>query len=241
VGQDTTYRILTVANNATVNANVGTLAFLRFFSGICSQKSLGNVLSSLSLGQKERQSMKIRKTRQDRRETYRYEVYLENDNGEYIDGCIELKPGNSGVTEAWIKTLHSLDDHEVYMNCKNGHPPLTEAEKTAKREWEKEHEGEVCTVGWNLSLDHIVSNNKEDVGKSSILKSASYMMEEEVPADVQHLRDIVETMTEKQQLVYRLHIIEGYSFTEIAKLMGTSVPNVKKHYDRVILHIKKNF
>ena len=185
--------------------------------------------------------MKIRKTRQDRRETYRYEVYLENDNGEYIDGCIELKPGNSGVTEAWIKTLHSLDDHEVYTNCKNGHPPLTEDEKAAKCEWEKEHEGEVYTVGWNLSLDHIVSDDREDTGKSSILKSACYTMEEEVPADVQHLRDIVETMTEKQQLVYNLHIIEGYSFTEIAKLMGTSIPNVKKHFDKAILHIKNNF
>ena len=80
--------------------------------------------------------MKIRKTRQDRRETYRYEAYLENDNGEYTKECIELKPGTDGVTEAWIKTLHSLDDHEVYLNCKNGHPPLTEAEKAAKRKWE---------------------------------------------------------------------------------------------------------
>ena len=57
--------------------------------------------------------MKIRKTRQDRRETYRYEAYLENDNGEYTKECIELKSGTDGVTEAWIKTLHSLDDHEV--------------------------------------------------------------------------------------------------------------------------------
>lgn len=62
-----------------------------------------------------------------------------------------------------------------------------------------------------------------------------------VPADVQHLRDLVETMTEKQQLVYKLHVLEGYSFTEIAKLMGTSIPNVKKHYDKAILFIKNNF
>lgn len=91
--------------------------------------------------------MKIRKTRQDRRETYRYEAYLENDNGKYTKECIELKPGTDGVTEAWIKTLHSLDDHEVYLNCKNGHPPLTEAEKVAKKKWEQEHEGETYGVG----------------------------------------------------------------------------------------------
>ena len=66
-------------------------------------------------------------------------------------------------------------------------------------------------------------------------------MEEDVPTDVQHLRDLVENMTEKQQLVYKLHVLEGYSFTEIAKLMGTSIPNVKKHYDKAILYIKNNF
>jgi len=105
--------------------------------------------------------MKIRKTRQDRRETYRYEAYLENDNGEYTKECIELKPGTDGVTEAWIKTLHSLDDHEVYLNCKNGHPPLTEAEKAAKRKWEQEHEGETYGAGWNLSLDYMVNKSSK--------------------------------------------------------------------------------
>lgn len=159
----------------------------------------------------------------------------------YTKECIELKPGTDGVTEAWIKTLHSLDDHEVYLNCKNGHLPLTDAEKAAKRKWEREHEGETYGVGWNLSLDHMVTDDEGGTDKSSVLKSACYMMDEDVPADVQHLRDLVETMTEKQQLVYKLHILEGYSFTEIAKLMGTSIPNVKKHYDKAILFIKNNF
>ena len=59
--------------------------------------------------------MKIRKTRQDRRETYRYEAYLENDNGEYTKECIELKPGTDGVTEAWIKTLYSLSGQFVLL------------------------------------------------------------------------------------------------------------------------------
>ena len=83
--------------------------------------------------------MKIRKTRQDKRETYRFEFYTENKSGGCIKECIELRPGEDGVTEYWIKTLHSMDDHEVYLNCKNGHPPMTEAEKAAKREWEEAH------------------------------------------------------------------------------------------------------
>ena len=85
------------------------------------------------------------------------------------------------------------------------------------------------------------SDDDSAADKSSILKDNSYLMEEDVPADVQQLRDIVETMTEKQQLVYKLHVLEGYSFTEIAKLTGTSIPNVKKHYDKAIMFIKNIF
>ena len=185
--------------------------------------------------------MKIRKTRQDKRETYRYEMYREDGKGDYIREFIELKPGEDGVTEAWIKILHSLDDNEVYMNCKNGHPPLTEEEKAVKREWERKHEGETYGVGWNLSLDYIVTDDEEETDKSKVLKSASYTIDEDVPADVQRLRDVVETMTDKQKQMYQYHVIDGYSFTEIAKLMGTSVPNVTKHFEKVKEHIRKNF
>lgn len=66
-------------------------------------------------------------------------------------------------------------------------------------------------------------------------------MEEDVPADVQRLRDVVETMSDKQKQVYQYHVLEGLSFTKIAKLMGTSVPNVTKHFERAKNHIRKNF
>lgn len=184
--------------------------------------------------------MRIRKTRQDNRETYRYEVCREDGNGGYIREFVELKPGEEGVTEAWIKTLHSLDDHEVYMNCKNSRPPMTEVQKAEKREWEEAHPGEKYMKNWNLSLDYL-SSGDDTQDKSAVMKDNSYSLEEDVPADVQHLRDIVDTMTEKQQQVYKLHILEGYSFTEIANMMRTSIPNVKKHYDKAIAHIKNNF
>ena len=184
--------------------------------------------------------MKIRKTRQDRRETYRYEAYLENDNGEYTKECIELKPGTDGVTEAWIKTLHSLDDHEVYMNCKNSRPPMTDEQKAEKREWEEAHPGEKYMKNWNFSLDYL-SSDDDTQDKSSVMKDNSYSMDEDVPADVLRLRDVVETMTDKQKQVYQYHVIDGYSFTEIAKLMGTSVSNVTKHFEKAKDHIRKNF
>ena len=64
---------------------------------------------------------------------------------------------------------------------------------------------------------------------------------EDVPADVQRLRDVVETMTDKQKQVYTLHVLQGYSFTEISKMIQTSVPNVTKHFEKAKDHIRKNF
>lgn len=153
---------------------------------------------------------------------------------------MELKPGEDGVTEAWIKTLHSLDDHEVYMNCKNSRPPMTDTQKAEKRDWEEAHPGEKYMKNWNLSLDYL-SSDDDAQDKSSVMKDNSYSMDEDVPADVQRLRDVVETMTDKQKQVYQHHVMDGYSFTEIAKLMGTSVPNVTKHFEKAKDHIRKNF
>lgn len=184
--------------------------------------------------------MKIRKTRQDKRETYRYEVCREDGNGGYTNEFVELVPGEDGVTEAWIKTLHSLDDHEVYMNCKNARPPMTDDQKAEKREWEEEHPGEKYMKNWNLSLNYL-SSDDDAQDKSSVMKDNSYSMDEDVPVDVQRLRDVVETMTDKQKQVYTLHVLQGYSFTEISKMMQTCVPNVTKHFEKAKDHIRKNF
>ena len=157
---------------------------------------------------------------------------MEDGKGSYSREFVELKLGEDGVTEVWIKTLHSLDDHEVYMNCKNARPPMTDAQKAEKREWEEEHPGEKYMKHWNLSLNYLSSDDAAE-DKSFMMKDSSYYsMDEDVPADVQRLRDVVETMTDKQKQVYTLHVLEGYSFTEISKIMQTSVPNVTKHFGK---------
>lgn len=174
--------------------------------------------------------MKIRKTRQENRGTYTFQF---QDGTSYV-----IRPGENGVTEADIRLLHAMDDHEVYINCKNGRPPLSEKEKAAKADWERRHPGERYPAGWNLSLDYLAAEEDEDTGKSRVLRSAcTYMMEDNPAAD--QLQEMMETMTEKQREVFRLVKLDGYSQTETAALLGTSIPNVKKHLDKAVEHIRK--
>ena len=59
--------------------------------------------------------------------------------------------------------------------------------------------------------------------------------------EVEQLREVVSRMTEKQQRVYELHYLEGYSLTEVAAIMGVSIPVVYKHKEKSLKFIKENF
>lgn len=184
--------------------------------------------------------MRVKKTKQSDRGVYRYPVQVEDGRGGYRTAYNVIKPGEDGITEVMIKSLHAMDDHEVYLNVKNGHPPMTAEQKAAKKEWEEEHPGEKYTMNWNLSLDYIASEDDVEVDKSSVLAGASYdpFDEEEVSLEVQRLRDVVATMTDRQKQVYQLVLLEEYSFTDAAKIMECSPANVKQICNKVISLIK---
>ena len=91
--------------------------------------------------------MKSHKTKQENRGTYTYHF----DDGRKVT----IKPGEEGVTEEFIKKLHSLDDSEVYYNHKNWHRPISEKEKQDIKEWEEKHPGEKYQEVWNLSIDSV--------------------------------------------------------------------------------------
>lgn len=175
--------------------------------------------------------MKSRKTKLENRGTY---TYIFNDGRR-----VTIKPGEEGVTEEFIKKLHSLDDSEVYFNNKNWHRPLSEKEKQDIKEWEGKHPGEKYQEVWNLSIDSIFD---EDGNQDKCIYLADSTSIEDDPSDeVDRLREVVSKMTEKQQRVYELHFLEDYSLTEIAAIMGTSVASVHKHKEKILKFIKENF
>lgn len=186
--------------------------------------------------------MRVKKTRQSARGVYRYPVAVEDGCGGVRITYDVIKPGEKGVTEVNIKMLHAMDDHEIYNNMKNAHPPLTEEEKVAKKLWEKEHPGEKYDMGWNSSLDFMAGED-EHADKSWALDSAYYdpFAEEVVSGEVQRLRDIVASLTDRQRQVYQLVLIEEYSLTEAAEMMECSPANVKQICNKVVSLIKAGF
>lgn len=189
--------------------------------------------------------MRVKKTRQDQRGTYRYPVDVPDGRGGYRTTYATVKPGDEGTTEVLIQVLHRMDDNWVSCNVRNGHPKLTAGQKAAKKEWEEAHPGEKYPMDWNLSLDHIAGECGDgELDKSSVLAGASYdpFEEMEVPDEVLKLREIAATkMTDRQRQAYELVGLEGYSKTEAAKIMGVSVKVAKIHYDKAIECIRKNF
>lgn len=189
--------------------------------------------------------MRVKKTRQDQRGIYRYEVDVPNGKGGYRRTYNVIKPGEDGVTEVMIQALHRMDDNWVTCNVRNGHPKLTLEQKAAKKEWEEAHLGEKYPMDWNLSLNYEFDKCEDgDVSKSSVLSGESYdpFREMEVSDEVLKLREIVAIkMTDRQKQAYELIGLQQRTITEAAKIMGVSIKVAKVHYDKAIDCIRKNF
>ncbi|HCW53400.1 MAG TPA: hypothetical protein DG753_06625 [Clostridium sp.] len=176
--------------------------------------------------------MKFRKTPTEKRNTYIY--YGES-------GKIEITPGKDGVTEIDIKQLYSYDDAEVYNNIKNSRAKSTDEEKKNIKEWEELHPGEKAPRNWNISIDAAIDGEGSAQDKSKVLESAYYSIHEEESLELEILHDIITTLSDEQQLLYKKIILEGYSNTEIAKAEGVSVTAVSKRMKRIYEHIKRGF
>lgn len=202
--------------------------------------------------------MKTYKTKTTKRTTYTYKFYGKDGKVENIT----LRPGEGGVTEANIKTLHALDDSEVYYNNKNLKPKRTEEEKAEIEKWkedyikrEMEHSGSVPSddevndaaerafpKNYNLSLDYIFGDSEADTDfdKSKLMHQAALQTQMEESYTTLRIRELMEEMTDKQREVLQL-VLNGGSLTDISKIMNISVKNISKHRDNAMKYIEENF
>lgn len=203
--------------------------------------------------------MKIRKTNYKKRDTYIYTFTGLNGKEEKI----VLRPGENGVTEADIKTLHALDDSEVYYNNKNLRPERTPEEKAEIKEWTRKFiEEETAKRGdvpseyeiaykveerfpknYNLSLEYDFGTDESDTDfdKNRLLYQLAVNPNCEDSEDTERVRELIEELTDKQKKVIKKVLYEEMNFTQISKEMKISVKNVSKHYNNALNYIEKNF
>lgn len=168
--------------------------------------------------------MKFKKTPRNQRSTYTYTYY---DNAGKRQS-VTIRPGENGVTEMDIKTLHSLDDSEVYINLKNAKPPMMAWDE----EWNATHPHEDRLKNYTLSIDSL---KDEEEGISTSDRYLSLAAPDEADEQLQIVREVVTTLSEEQQVLYRLHFIEGYSTSKLAEMYGVSAAAISKR----LRHIKE--
>lgn len=179
-------------------------------------------------------TMKFKKTPLKERGTYTYR---------FADGTVsKITADKDGATTVDIKSLHALDDSEVYYNIKNGRPQLSDKEKLAIKDWQDEHLGEEVPKNWNLSINSLMQADGDSADKSRVmLEMATALCVDEPSSEISLLRDFINTLPDSQQELYRLKYIEEYSQTEIAEMLGVSNMAITNRVKRLEETIKNNF
>ena len=184
-------------------------------------------------------TLRTRKTCQDDRMTYSYEFA----NGDkYI-----LEIDKDGITEADIKLLHSLDDSEVYNNCKNARPGRTKEEKDIIKVWRENfiedfknnhgyepqksdvdyYENEEFPRNYNLSLDADLVNSDKSAIENMVVKNIEFEWSDEILMEF-------EILTDNEKLVIEKIYLENMKKKDIASEMGISNAMVTKYHKRAL-------
>ena len=182
--------------------------------------------------------MKTYKTRN--RSTYTYVT----DTGERIT----LRPGidsytGETITEEDIRRLHLMDDAEVRNNLKHARRPVAEWEKPSIEAWKTDHPYEDLPDRSNVSLDaegEDEDGDADDAGKGYIAAaSMALAARERVSPRVERLREVVETLSQEQQELYRRIVIEGEPAVAISLEAGVSEVAIHNRMEKIKKKIKK--
>ncbi len=172
--------------------------------------------------------MKIKKTPQSKRGTYK----LFDERNKLV---AEYKPGKDGVTELDILNLHKIDDNEVYVNSKER--KLPKWYKPHYDEWKAKFIEDFKVKAGREPFNNEIpgghrkyesweqqeTSDGDELGDSSRLEAeTAALLEEEIPAPVFRLREIVATMPEQWQKIYHLVLIDSMSKAAVGRILGIS-------------------
>lgn len=184
-------------------------------------------------------TLRTRKTYQDDRMTYSYEFA---DGDKYT-----LEIDKDGITEADIKLLHSIDDSEVYNNCKNARPGRTKEEKDIIKAWRENfieefknnhgyepqksdvdyYENEEFPRNYNLSLDADLVNSDKSAIENMVVKNTDFEWTDK-------MLTAFEILTNNEKLVIEKIYLENMKKIDIAAEMGISNAMVTKYHKRAL-------
>ena len=184
-------------------------------------------------------TLRTRKTYQDDRMTYSYEFA----NGDKYT----LEIDKDGITEADIKLLHSLDDSEVYNNCKNARPERTKEEKDIIKAWRDKfieefrnnqgyepqksdvdyYENEEFPRNYNLSLDADLVNSDKSAIENMVVKNTEFEWTDK-------MLTAFEILTDNEKLVIEKIYLENMKKKDIAAEMGISNAMVTKYHKKAL-------
>ena len=184
-------------------------------------------------------TLRTRKTYQYDRMTYSYEFA----NGDKYT----LEIDKDGITEADIKLLHSIDDSEVYNNCKNARPGRTKEEKDIIKAWRENfieefknnhgyepqksdvdyYENEEFPRNYNLSLDADLVNSDKSAIENMVVKNRDFEWTDK-------MLTAFEILTNNEKLVIEKIYLENMKKIDIAAEMGISNAMVTKYHKRAL-------
>ena len=159
---------------------------------------------------------------------------------------------SDGVTVEFLRDLHRMDNSEVQQNCRQARKPMTDQEKEDIDCWRRdpdhperlrEYQFPKNYQRWNLSIDS--QSDEEDgtnaLDRDPVMVAAWNRTHEAQDMQRDAVREFVGTLSERQQELYRLVYIQGFSINEAAEAMGVTHQRATTINKQLTANLMKHF
>ncbi|MBR3019353.1 MAG: sigma-70 family RNA polymerase sigma factor [Clostridia bacterium] len=157
-----------------------------------------------------------------------------------------------GVTVELLQDLHRMDNSEVQQNYRQARKPMSDKEKEDIDRWRRdpdhpdrlrEYQFPENYQRWNLSID---SQSDEEEGTNAldrdpVMAAAWYRTHETQDTQRDLVRDFVGTLSDRQQELYCLVYIQGFSINEAAEAMGVTHQRATTLNKQLMANLMKHF